>query len=112
MQLNDQQIQIFQREGYLAIPHQLVDKDHLQELCSAYDKVFEKRSQTNGKGWRNLSATDEKENYKQQEMLQIMEMWEKSEIFHQLLFHPPLLSIVACLIGPNIQLFHAQAPAG
>ena len=109
MQLNDQQIQIFQKEGYLAIPHQLVDKDHLQELRSAYDKVFEKRSQTNGQGWRNLSATDGKENYKQQEMLQIMEMWEKSEIFHQLLFHPPLLSIVACLIGPNIQLFHDQA---
>ena len=42
-------------------------------------------------------------------MLQVSEMWQKNDIFRDLLFHQPLLDVATSLIGPNVQLFHDQA---
>ena len=109
MKLNTSQIQTFQQDGFLEIPHRVIENDHLQQLCRSYDQVFEQRSQTVGQGWRNLSLTAGETDQQWSEMLQVMEMWQKNETFRQLLFHPPLLDIAASLIGPNIQLFHDQA---
>ena len=42
-------------------------------------------------------------------MLQVVDMWQKSNTFRELLYHQPLLDIATSLIGANIQLFHDQA---
>ena len=42
-------------------------------------------------------------------MLLVMEIWQKSNTFRELLYRQPLLDIATCLIGPNVQLFHDQA---
>ena len=42
-------------------------------------------------------------------MLQVSEMWQKNDIFRDLLLHQPLLDVATSLIGPNVQLFHDQA---
>ena len=54
------------------------------------------------------TTLDEK-NSADEQMLQIMQMCERSIHFRQLLYDTRILDIAEDLIGPNIQLFHDQA---
>ena len=109
LKLNTSQIQTFQQVGFLEIPHRVIENDHLQQLRRSYDQVFEQRYQTAEQGWRNLSVTADGTAQQQNEMLQVSEMWQKSNAFRELLYHQPLLDIATSLIGPDVQLFHDQA---
>ena len=104
MKLTPSKFKAFQQLGYLEIPHRVIEYDHLY-----YDQVFNKLDQIAEQGWRNLSLTAEKANDQQNKMLQVSEMWQKNDIFRDLLFHQPLLDVATSLIGPNVQLFHDQA---
>ena len=113
MKLTDQHIETFRREGYLNIPHRLIEDAHLQVLREHYDALFAQKRGTIGEGLRNLAVIGESESQedadRSQEMLQIMEMWRYDAAYRELLYHAPLLGIVESLIGPEIQLFHDQA---
>ena len=109
MKLTPSKFKAFQQLGYLEIPHRVIEYDHLQQLRKSYDQVFNKLDQIAEQGWRNLSLTAEKANDQQNKMLQVSEMWQKKDIFRDLLFHQPLLDVATSLIGPNVQLFHDQA---
>jgi len=109
LKLNTSQIQTFQQVGFLEIQHRVIENDHLQQLRRSYDQVFEQRYQTAEQGWRNLSVTVDSTDQQQNEMLQVVDMWQKSNTFRELLYHQPLLDIATSLIGPNVQLFHDQA---
>jgi len=113
LKLKTRDVQTFQQQGYLEIPHRVIEEDHLQQLRKSYDQVFSERHGTSGQGLRNLSVTesmtDATEDEHESEMLQVMEMWQKSQDFQDLLYYDPLLDIAGSLIGENIQLFHDQA---
>jgi len=113
LKLKTRDVQTFQQQGYLEIPHRVIEEDHLQQLRKSYDQVFSERHGTSGQGLRNLSVTesmtDATEDEHESEMLQVMEMWQKSKDFQDLLYYDPLLDIAGSLIGENIQLFHDQA---
>jgi len=113
LKLKTRDVQTFQQQGYLEIPHRVIEEDHLQQLRKSYDQVFSERHGTSGQGLRNLSVTesmtDATEDKHESEMLQVMEMWQKSKDFQDLLYYDPLLDIAGSLIGENIQLFHDQA---
>ena len=102
MKLNTSQIQTFQQVGFLEIQHRVIENDHLQQLRRSYDQVFEQRYQTAEQGWRNLSVTADGTTQQQNEMLQVSEMWQKSNIFRELLYHQPLLDIATSRIGPDV----------
>jgi ectoine hydroxylase-related dioxygenase (phytanoyl-CoA dioxygenase family) len=113
MKLNSQQVEQFRRDGYLKIPHRLIEDDHLKVLRKHYDALFAQKRGAIGQGLRNLAVVGASENQadadRSEEMLQIMEMWRYDAVYRELLYHASLLDIVESLIGPNIQLFHDQA---
>jgi phytanoyl-CoA hydroxylase len=108
--LDQNQIDFFRRHGYLKYGP-LLEADLLEELRREYDRVFA-AAQTDGR-YRNLSIDDSDDtNAKRdapQQMLQIMQMCERSLSFRRLLYHEAMLDIAEDLIGPQIQLFHDQA---
>ncbi len=113
MKLTPQEIEQFQRNGYLSISERVIDDEHLAVLRAHYDAVFAQKRGTIGEGLRNLAVVGESESDENadcaEEMLQLMEMWRFDEEFRKLLYHEPMLDIAESLIGPNIQLFHDQA---
>ena len=100
----------FHDQGFL-VAGKLLDDDFVEALRAEYDRVFE-TARESGR-YRNLSIDDtEDKNRKRnarKQMLQIMQMCERSIEFRKLLYHEPILDIVESLLGPNIQLFHDQA---
>ena len=113
MKLMPQEVEQFKRVGYLKIDGRVVDDEHLTVLREHYDAQFSQRRGTIGEGLRNLAVVGESEGDedadREEEMLQIMEMWRLDEEYRKLLYHEPLLDIVESLIGTDIQLFHDQA---
>ena len=113
MSLTAEQLERFDRDGYISIPHRLIEPDHLERLRGRYDAQFAERRGTVGQGMRNLAVVGESESDpdadRSEEMLQIMEMWKLDDEYRQLLYHPPLLDVAECLVGPDIQVFHDQA---
>lgn len=113
MKLTAQEIKAFKREGFLKINDRVIEDNHLSTLREHYDTLFAERRGTTGEGMRNLAVVEATENDDNtdspEEMLQIMEMWRLDEEYRKLLYHKPLLDIVECLIGGEIQLFHDQA---
>ena len=113
MKLTQQEVQQFQREGYLKIRQRVIEADQLAVLREHYDALFAQKRGTVGEGLRNIAVVGESESDKNadhsDEMLQIMEMWRFDEEFRKLLYYESLLDIAESLIGPNIQLFHDQA---
>ena len=111
MKLKASEVQSFQREGFLKIPHRVIEEDHLQRLVRSYDAVFNDHEV--GEGVRNLSetesTTEEAVETNDGKMWQAMGMWKRSEDFRQLVYHKPLLDIAESLIGGNVQLFQDQA---
>ena len=101
--LTHEQIAEFRRNGFLSVGKLLSDEDvHL--LRAEYDRVFEEARRDGS--FRNLAG---EEPDTPTEMLQIMQMCERSIPFRRLLFQTEILDIFESLIGPNIQLFHDQA---
>ena len=113
MPLTPELLEQFDRDGYIPIPHRLIEADHLERLRARYDAVFAERRDSVGQGMRNLAVIGESETDpdadRSEQVLQIMEMWKLHEEYLQLLRHEPLLDVAECLVGPDIQLFHDQA---
>ena len=108
--LPPEQIEHFRQKGYLAIG-KLLDDDLIGQLRAEYDTVFERAR--NAGDFRNLALDDsddlEAKNQAPEQMLQIMQMCERSIHFRRLLYDERILDIVEDLIGTDIQLFHDQA---
>ncbi len=108
--LTQDQIDTFRREGYVSIGKLIADSE-LDELRSEYDRAFNEARES--AQYRNLSAdsgaAQRQDEGAEEEMLQIMQMCERSLSFRRLLYQEPILDIAEDLIGPNIQLFHDQA---
>ncbi len=108
--LDQEQIDQFRRRGFIAVG-KLLNDDLVALLGDEYDRLFAAARQ-NGR-FRNLSISDtddlDEKNSAAEQMLQIMQMCERSIHFRQLLYDPRILDIAEDLIGPNIQLFHDQA---
>ena len=113
MKLTSQEVEQFRQVGYLKIDGRVIDDEHLTVLREHYDAQFSQKRDTIGEGLRNLAVVGDSEGDedadREEEMLQIMEMWRLDEEYRKLLYHEPLLDIVESLIGANIQLFHDQA---
>jgi phytanoyl-CoA hydroxylase len=108
--LTSNQITAFLDNGYLSIG-KLLDDDLLDQLRNEYDRLFAE-AREDGR-YRNLAIkdtddVDEKRDAEGQ-MLQIMQMCERSIVYRRLLYDDRILDIAESLIGPNIQLFHDQA---
>jgi phytanoyl-CoA hydroxylase len=108
--MTQDQIAYFREHGYVRIG-KLLDDELIEQLRHEYDRLFA-AARVDGR-YRNLAMDDTddidaKANADGQ-MLQIMQMGERSILFHQLLYDQRILDIVEDLIGPNIQLFHDQA---
>ena len=108
--LSQEQIGGFWEKGFIEIG-KLLDDELVEELRREYDRLFAEARQ-DGR-FRNLAIDDtddvDTKNEANEQMLQIMQMCERSMSYRRLLFHNPILDIVEDLIGPNIQLFHDQA---
>ena len=104
------QVGRFHDQGFL-VAGKLLDDDHVAVLRAEYDRLFE-NARESGR-YRNLSIDDTEDKARKRkartQMLQIMQMCERSIEFRKLLYHEPILDIVESLLGPNIQLFHDQA---
>ena len=113
MKLTPQEVEQFQRRGYLKIDARVIDDEHLAVLRQHYDALFAEKRGTIGEGLRNLAVVGDSESDadadRDEQMLQIMEMWRLDEAYRKLLYHEPLLDIAESLIGADIQLFHDQA---
>lgn len=108
--LTQEQINSFRQQGYISIGNML-DNALVNTLRQEYDQLFA-AAQHDG-SFRNLAIDDTddlgRKNNAPTQMLQIMQMCERSLEFRRLLYHTDLLDIAEDLIGPNIQLFHDQA---
>jgi len=105
--LTSDQVSHFRQHGYLSIGKVLED-GHLAELQHEYDRVFAEARQT--AQLRNLSSSDGAATTEaDEEMLQIMQMCERSLLFRKLVYDEHILDIAEDLIGPNLQLLHDQA---
>ncbi len=105
--LTQEQLDRFRQRGF-AVIGKLLENDELLELRDEYDRLFAEARQT--ARMRNLSSADGgAATEAAEEMLQIMQMCERSIIFRRLLYHQRILDIAEDLIGPNLQLFHDQA---
>ena len=114
MKLTKQAVEQFQLEGYLKITHRVLDDAHLASLREHYDAVFAQKRGTFGEGLRNIAAigesADDPDADHSEEMLQIQQMWQRDEVFRDLLYHSTLLDIAESLIGPNYPGFLRSSP--
>jgi len=104
--LSQAQVDQYRVQGYLSLGKVLED-ELVASLREEYDRIFAEARR--GGTFRNLSSPRAQVGEKAEEMLQIMQMCERSLLFRRLLFHEGLLDVAEDLIGPNIQLFHDQA---
>jgi phytanoyl-CoA hydroxylase len=89
----------FRVRGFAAFG-QLLEPDEVAALREEYDRVFAEARRS--ERFRNLAAEGA-------EMLQIMQVCERSLPFRRLLYDARLLDRVEAVLGPNIMLFHDQA---
>ncbi|MCE9591423.1 MAG: phytanoyl-CoA dioxygenase family protein [Planctomycetes bacterium] len=111
MKLTPEQIDFFWQNGYLSCEKFLTD-DEIVMYRAEYDRVFDEANQSGR--LRNLSepkadAAATATQAPPKRMLQIVQMCERSLLFHKFIYEPRLLDIVQDLIGPNLMLFHDQA---
>ncbi len=105
--LTQHQVSHFHEQGYLSVG-KVFEGEHLAELQSEYDRVFAEARES--AQLRNLSSSDgAAATEADEEMLQIMQMCERSLLFRRLLYDQRILDMVEGLMGPNLQLFHDQA---
>ena len=107
LSLTQEQIDLFRQRGF-AVVGELLEDDEVGELRDEYDRVFAAARQT--AQMRNLASADGGATTEaDEEMLQIMQMCERSIPCRKLLYDERILDIAEDLIGPNLQLFHDQA---
>ena len=108
--LTQDQLDGFRLRGFLEYGP-LLEPDLLQELRDEYDRLFAE-AREDGR-YRNLSIDDTEDTGAKrdapEQMLQIMQMCERSLSYRRLLYNEKILDVVEDLIGPQIQLFHDQA---
>ena len=108
--LTQEQIDDFNINGFVRIG-KIINDELVDKLRKEYDRIFYEAKESGN--FRNLSIDDTEDlNAKinaDEQMLQIMQMSERSIHFRKLLYHDLILDIAEDLIGPNIQLFHDQA---
>jgi ectoine hydroxylase-related dioxygenase (phytanoyl-CoA dioxygenase family) len=105
--LSQEQIDHFRQRGF-AVVGKVLEADELRELQDEYDRVFSEARRT--AQMRNLASSDGSATTEaDEEMLQIMQMCERSILFRRLLYDKRILDCAEDLIGPNLQLFHDQA---
>ena len=108
--LTSEEVGLFHEQGYLKIG-KLLDDDLVDLLRQEYDALFSE-AQRDGR-YRNLAIDDtdsvEEKRKAPEQMLQIMQMCERSIHFRKLLFQDSILDMIESLLGPNLQLFHDQA---
>ena len=111
--LTQDQLDQFRLRGF-AVIGKLLESSELLELRDEYDRIFAEARET--AQLRNLSSSDgQATTAADKEMLQILQMCERSMLFRKLLYNERILDVAEDLIGPNLQLFHDQAlykPAG
>ena len=109
MALTQEQLDFFQRDGFLSYGP-ILTEEHVALLREEYDREIEKaRKEETG---RVLRATDSSGNLieaDKQQVYQIMQLGERNMQFRRLWYESAILDVVADLIGPNIQLYHDQA---
>lgn len=110
MTLTQEQVDFFSTNGYLSYGKILEDAE-IELLRCEYDRVFDE-ARLEG-SYRNLAMDDTNDAEEKRsapiQMLQIMQMCERSLPFRRLLYNSHILDIVQDLLGPNIMLFHDQA---
>lgn len=110
MPLTREQIDFFNENGYLRWGKILSDEE-LPPLRAEYDRVFAEARESGR--YRNLAISDTNDNDAKRnaptQMLQVMQVCERSLLFRRLVHDARFLDIVEELIGPNIMLFHDQA---
>jgi phytanoyl-CoA hydroxylase len=109
MTLSQEQIDFFWANGYLKIGKVLTEAE-VETYRHEYDRVFEEANHTNN--YSNLASggkSAEEKRAASKQMLQIINMCERSVLFGGLNYDERFLNIVEDLIGPNIMLFHDQA---
>lgn len=104
MALSLDQTEFFAENGYLPYGP-LLAAEEIEALRSEYDRVFAEARESGA--LRNLAVPESGAEPRQ--MLQIMQMCERSLAFRRLLYDPRILDAVESLIGPNVMLFHDQA---
>ena len=108
--LTHDQVSHFREHGYVRVG-KLLDDELVERLRHEYDRIFAE-ARVDG-CYRNLTMDDiddvEAKANAPGQMLQIMQMCERSILFRELLYDGRILDLVEDLIGPNIQLFHDQA---
>lgn len=106
MTLTQPQVDFFHENGY-AVLGPILKPDEIAILREAYDEEF--RKSVEGGGARNLAIEKDQAEKKPTQMLQIMQMCERSLHFRKLIYDTRILDAVQSLIGPNLMLFHDQA---
>jgi ectoine hydroxylase-related dioxygenase (phytanoyl-CoA dioxygenase family) len=109
MTLSQEQIDFFWANGYLKHGKLLTD-DEIELYRTEYDRVFAEANRTNL--YSNLASDNKSADSKRAaktQMLQIVNMCERSVLFSKLNYDERILNFVEDLIGPNIMLFHDQA---
>jgi ectoine hydroxylase-related dioxygenase (phytanoyl-CoA dioxygenase family) len=101
MSLTTEQRECFARDGFVSYGL-LLEPEEIPPLREEYDRAFAEEEQAGG--LRNLSSDSE-----HPQMLQLMQVCERSLLFRRLLYDERILDAVEALIGPNIMLFHDQA---
>ena len=105
--LSQSQLNHFRQRGFVVVG-KLLETSELQELREEYDRLFTQARES--AQIRNLSSSDGEFTTKaEEEMLQIMQMCERSIIYRRFLYDNRHLDVAEDLIGPNLQLFHDQA---
>jgi ectoine hydroxylase-related dioxygenase (phytanoyl-CoA dioxygenase family) len=102
------QLDAFARDGYLSWGP-LLGQAEVETLRTEYDRVFAEAESAGS--YRNLSADQRVEPAKRssRQMLQIVQVCERSLAFRRLLFDERVLAVVRAILGPNLMLFHDQA---
>jgi ectoine hydroxylase-related dioxygenase (phytanoyl-CoA dioxygenase family) len=105
---SQEQLDAFAREGYLRWGP-LLGKAEVDALREEYDRVFAEAERAGS--YRNLSADQRVDPEKRgsRQMLQIINMCERSLAFRRLLYDERILAVVRAILGPNLMLFHDQA---
>lgn len=101
MTLTSEQRERFALDGFLPYGR-ILEAEEVETLRAEYDRVFAAAAAAGG--LRNLASDEE-----HSQMLQLMQLCERSLLFRRLLYDARILNVVEDLIGPNIMLFHDQA---
>eukprot|EP01043_Picozoa_sp_COSAG02_P039175 COSAG02_NODE_3074_length_7423_cov_1.966548_7_plen_187_part_00 len=110
--LSEQQIDQFDRDGFLNSGEHLLTEAEVTELSEALDDIIAKGPEGFVEedhapvSFRSFSGSADPES---RPNWQIVNMWEASTVFHRLIFHPKVVSAIAQLTRANdLMVWHDQ----